>query len=229
PIYLDLLQKLLRKKEQGSTEELSDLRAAASLAILRIDRRQVSQLEGLDWVVIVLYGALMLGIGFFYSKRNKTEEDYLLGGRQMNSVLVGISLFATLLSTVSYLSYPGEMIKYGPVIFAGMLGFPLVYFVAGWWLIPRIMELKVTSAYEILELKLGVSIRVLATFMFLSLRFLWMATIMYVTVDIVLFSVVNIDRFYVPLISTLLLLITIVYTSMGGLKAVVVTDVIQSV
>src|SRR5690606_2118712 len=45
----------------------------------------------------------------------------------------------------------------------------------------------------------------------------------------VLFSVVNIDRFYVPLISTLLLLITIVYTSMGGLQAVVVTDVIQSV
>src|SRR5690625_3674895 len=227
--HIDLLQKYLRQKEDGNFEEISDLRTAAALAILRIDRRQVTRLAGLDWFVIVLYGASMLGIGFFYSRKNKTKEDYLLGGRQMNSVLVGISLFATLLSTVSYVSYPGEMIKYGPVIFAGMLGFPLVYFVAGWWLIPRIMEMKVTSAYEILELKLGLSIRVLATFMFLSLRFLWMATIMYATVDVALLSVVPIDNFYVPYISTLLLLITIVYTSMGGLRAVVVTDVIQTV
>lgn len=227
--HLELLVKMMRQQDGDSVEGLSDLRAAAACAILRIDRRQESHLSGLDWTVIFLYGALMLGIGFFYSKRNKTREDYLLGGRQMNSVIVGISLFATLLSTVSYLSYPGEMIKYGPVIFAGMLGFPLVYFVAGWWLIPRIMELKVTSAYEILELKLGLSVRVLAIFMFLSLRFLWMATIIYVTVDVALLSVVPIDRYYVPFISTLLLIITIVYTSMGGLKAVVLTDVIQSI
>ncbi|WP_040414370.1 sodium:solute symporter family transporter [Cyclobacterium qasimii] len=229
---LDLLERMANlnpDKDNPSYNQLIDLKVTAAYALLRIERRVEAKLSWIDWLVISLYGALMLGIGYFYSKVNKTKEDYLLGGRKMNSVSIGISLFATLLSTVSYLSYPGEMIKYGPVIFAGMLGFPIVYFVAGWWLIPRIMAMKVTSAYEILELKLGLSIRMLAIFMFLSLRFLWMATIIYVTIDVTFLTVVPIDPSYVPLVSILLMLITIVYTSMGGLKAVVVTDVVQTV
>ncbi|MCB0686690.1 MAG: hypothetical protein KDC53_09195 [Saprospiraceae bacterium] len=226
---IPLLQSYLNVRTTDEPALAADVRAAAAYAMLRIDRRYQPTLAWLDWVVIVFYGALMLAIGWYYSRRNKTAEDYQLGGRNMNSVSVGISLFATLLSTVSYLSYPGEMIKYGPVIFTGMFGFPLVYFVAGWWLIPRIMEMKVTSAYEILELRLGTSIRMLAIFMFLSLRFLWMATIVYVTVEIAFLSVVNIAPGFVPVLSILLIVITIIYTSMGGLKAVVTTDVIQTI
>lgn len=182
----------------------------------------------LDWTVIGAYLLGMLWIGWHYNKKNKTQEDYLLGGRRMNPIAVGISLFATLLSTLSYLAYPGEMLKYGPGIFVGMLAFPLVYFVAGWWLIPRIRQMNVTSAYEILEKKLGIKVRLLATSMFLALRFFWMATIIYVTVDIALMSVIPLDRSYVPLIGIGMILITIVYTVMGGLKAVVVTDVVQA-
>ncbi|MBX3238676.1 MAG: sodium/solute symporter [Chitinophagaceae bacterium] len=185
-------------------------------------------LELLDWLVILIYGIGMLWIGWYYSKRNKTKEDYLLGGRKMNPAAVGISLFATLLSTLSYLTYPGEMILNGPMIFAGVLAFPLVYWIVGWWLIPQIMKTGVTSAYEILEQRLGLSVRMLATTMFLLLRLLWMATIIYVTVDVALFSVVKFDKAWVPVIGILLTVITIVYTSMGGMKAVVVTDVVQS-
>ncbi|GAA4445454.1 hypothetical protein GCM10023091_37180 [Ravibacter arvi] len=209
--------------------EEADIRAGAAYALLRIDRRIVPSLSLPDWVVIAVYGLLMLWIGWFYSRRNKTREDYLLGGRKMNPVAVGISLFATLLSTLSYLSYPGEMIKNGPAIFAGMFALPFVYFAVGWWLIPRIMKMNVTSAYEILERKFGLPARMMATFMFLSLRFLWMATIIYVTVEIALFSVVPFDKAYALPIGIVLMLITIVYTAMGGLKAVVVTDVLQSV
>jgi solute:Na+ symporter, SSS family len=182
----------------------------------------------IDWLVIALYGMLMLFIGWYYSKRNKTQEDYLLGGRRMNPTSVGISLFATLLSTLSYLSSPGEMIKHGPAIFSGVIAFPAIYYVAGWWLIPHIMKMKVTSAYEILEKKLGLSVRMLATGMFISLRFLWMATIVYVTVNVAVLSVIDINPKYTPFISVVLMAITIVYTSMGGLKAVIMTDLIQS-
>ncbi len=170
----------------------------------------------------------MLWIGLFYSRRNKTQEDYLLGGRKMNPIAVGISLFATLLSTLSYLSYPGEMILHGPGIFVGMLALPLVYIVAGWWLIPHIQRLKVTSAYEILEEKVGLKVRMLATTMFLLLRFFWMATIIYVTVDIALTTIMPINKEFIPLIGLGMIVITIIYTVMGGLKAVVVTDVVQA-
>lgn len=170
----------------------------------------------------------MLGIGWYYQRRNKTKEEYLLGGRNMKSTSIGISLFATLLSTLSYLTYPGEMIQHGPIIFAGALAFPLVYGIVGWWVIPAIMKTGVTSAYEILERKLGLSVRLLGTMMFLLLRLLWMATIIYVTVDVALYSVVQFNKAYVPLIAALLTIVTIVYTTMGGLRAVVVTDIIQS-
>src|SRR5690606_18873816 len=127
----------------------------------------VASLAILDWVVIACYLFAMLWIGWYYSKQNKTEEDYLLGGRRMNPFAVGISLFAALVSTLSYLAYPGELIRHGPGIFVGMLAFPLIYYVAGWWLIPRIRQMNVTSAYEILERKLGLKVRMMATTMFL--------------------------------------------------------------
>ena len=231
-------ERSLALAESGTADDLTlldapdedlDVQAASAFASLRVDRRYESSLTGLDWAVIIVYAVAMLWIGWYYSKRNRSKDDYLLGGRKMNPIAVGISLFATLLSTLSYLSYPGEMIQHGPAIFAGMLAFPFVYYAAGWWLIPRIMQMNVTSAYEILEYKLGSSVRAMATFMFLSLRFLWMATIIYVTIDVALLTVVPIDRAYVPLIGIILMTITIVYTAMGGLKAVVVTDVIQSI
>ena len=208
--------------------ENADVRATAAYAILKIDRNKAYSLALGDWLVIVAYLLGMLGIGFFYSRQNKSEKDFFLGGGKMNPIAVGLSLFATLLSSLSYLSWPGEMIKYGPVVLSGVVAFPLVYYVVGWFLIPKFMRMNVTSAYEILEIKLGVSIRMLATFFFLSLRFLWMATIIYVTVNTAILSIFNIDPAYTFMISAGLMLITILYTSMGGLKAVVVTDVIQS-
>ena len=228
PVDLPVLVTLLHTEDPAGGSN-ADIRSAAAYAILQVAARQTYTLATLDWIVIALYLLGMLGIGFVYSLRNKDEKDFLLGGGNMNPIAVGLSLFATLLSSLSYLSYPGEIIKYGPVIFTGLVTFPLVYYVVGWFLIPKFMNLNVTSAYEILEIRLGLSVRLLATFFFLSLRFLWMATIIYVTVNTAMLSLFNVDANYTLAISALLMVITIVYTSMGGLKAVVATDVIQSI
>ena len=182
----------------------------------------------LDWLIVILFLAVMLGIGFVSSKRVKSEADFSLGGRSMGSFSVGISLFATLMSTLSYLSYPGEMIKFGPVFFFGFLAYPLAYFVVKRFLIPKFMDMNVTSAYEILEIKLGKGTRTLATVFFLVLRFLWMSTVVYATVSTALVPIFGIDPSYIPLISIILMVITVTYSSAGGLKAVVKTDVLQA-
>ena len=140
-------------------------------------------LNWLDWLVIAAYGLAMLGIGWFYSRRNQTREDYFLGGREMKPGAIGLSLFATLLSSISYLSWPGEMIKHGPVLFFTFLAYPFIILIVGWFMIPFFMRLPVTSAYEILELRLGVKVRLLGAVLFLSLRLLWMAMIIYTTTD----------------------------------------------
>lgn len=186
------------------------------------------RLHTLDWCVIGTYLVAMLLVGWYFSRRTQTTDDYLLGGRQMNPWAVGLSLFATLLSTLTYLSMPGEMIKHGPMVIAMIASFPLIAWIVGWYIIPRFMKLQVTSAYEILEDRLGIGIRLLGSALFLSLRLLWMAVVIYATVEKVLIPMLGWDEKYIPYISAVLGVITVVYTSMGGLRAVVYTDVVQT-
>ncbi|MBN2211615.1 MAG: sodium/solute symporter [Sedimentisphaerales bacterium] len=181
-----------------------------------------------DWLVIAAYGAGMLAVGWYYARKNRNAEDYLLGGRQMNPITVGLSLFATLMSTLSFLAYPGEMIKNGPLVFAGLAALPFVYIVVSYILIPRFMRLNVTSAYEILETRFGLSVRMMGTFYFLLLRFLWMATIIYTTASVAFNGILGLEAKWIPLICIIMGVITLAYTSLGGLRAVVITDAIQT-
>ena len=211
--------------------EAADVRAAAAYAVLRTGRRVSRGMAWPDWTVIALYGAGMLGVGWYYSRRTKTTEDYLLGGRKMKPLSLGLSLFATLLSAITYLAMPGEIIKNGPVFVIGKISaYPLVALVIGWLLIPFIMKLKITSAYEMLEMRLGLGVRMLGSVFFLSLRLSWMALIIFATSDKVLAPLLGLDVYWwaTPLLCAVLGLVTVAYTSMGGLRAVVFTDVVQT-
>ena len=180
-----------------------------------------------DWAVIVAYALGMLSVGWYYSRRTTTQEQYLLGDRRMSPLMVGVSLFASLFSCISYLAMPGEIIKYGPMILGGVLAYPLVGLIVGWLIIP-FMKLKVTSAYEILELRFGPAVRTLGSVLFLLLRLLWMSVIVYAMTTKVLVPLSGLAPWTIPLVCALLAFVTIVYTAMGGLRAVVVTDVIQA-
>lgn len=150
--------------ERMLDDQAADVRISAANALLRIERRQQRGLQWIDWTVIGLYGAFMLGIGWYYSRRQTSSEEYLVAGHSMGSVAVGISIFATLLSTISFLALPGEIIKHGPFfLVAGTVILPVLYFVIGYWLIPHFMRSPITSAYQILEGRLGVRIRLLGS------------------------------------------------------------------
>ncbi|QDS99129.1 sodium:solute symporter family transporter [Adhaeretor mobilis] len=192
--------------------------------------KTISTLQWPDWLVIAAYVFTVLAVGWYFSRRSTSSDDYLLGGRQMKWYNLGISLFATMLSAVTYLALPGEMILYGPIFVLGKVAaYPLVAIIVGWWIIPRIMELEVTSAYEILEMRLGLSVRMLGSIFFLSLRLMWMALVVYATASIVLVPLLGVEESATPFLCVVLGAITIAYTSLGGLRAVVATDVLQSV
>jgi solute:Na+ symporter, SSS family len=189
---------------------------------------QSRHLESLDWFTIAMYAVGMLAIGWYYSRRARTADDYLLGGRAMRPWIVGISLFASLCSVVSFVAMPGEIIRHGPMISCEVLTYPLIIPIVGWLIIPLFMKQKVTSAYEILELRLGLSVRLLGSLLFLSLRLLWMAVIVYTAATKVLVPVLGLDPALAPCLCVVVGVITVCYTSMGGLRAVVVTDAIQA-
>ena len=179
----------------------------------------------LDWLVLSGYAALMLAVGAFYSRQNKTADDYLLGGRRMSPIALGLSLFATLVSTLSYLGNPGEMIANGPMMLTQSAAHPLIFVIVGYGLIPLLMRQQVTSAYQLLESRLGMSIRLAGAGVFLLLRLGWMATILFATSSVVL----GLDPGWTAGLCVILGVITALYSSTGGLKAVVMTDAIQSI
>jgi len=193
-----------------------------------VSAQSAPRITYLDWIVIAAYAALMLGVGWYYARRTRTTDDYLLGGRNMSPWKVGLSLFATLLSTLTYLAIPGEMIKYGPMVLCQLVSVPFIAAVVGWLLIPYIMRLRVTSAYEILENRLGLGVRMLGSSIFLTLRLFWMSLVIFATAGVVLVPVLGLETSAVPWICVVLGLVTVVYTSMGGLRAVVLTDVLQT-
>lgn len=181
-----------------------------------------------DWLVVAVYMGTMLWLGWYCARRQSDASEYFIAAkRHIHPVLIGVSLAATLLSTISYLGKPGEMVSKGPIfLLAQVAAVPLAYLAVAYWLIPRLMRQRVTSAYELLEERLGLGIRLLGALLFVGLRIIWMGLMVYLA-SVALAIVMGLDLSWTPMISAVMAGITVVYTAMGGIRAVVLTDAVQ--
>ena len=179
-----------------------------------------------DWLVVIFSGAFIVAIGVRCAKQQTDLKEYFTASGNMGSMVVGISLYATLMSTISYLSTPGEIIKHGPAILCILFALPLAYWIVGFYLIPRILRYRVTSAYEILQQELGRSVRTVGALMFVCLRLSWMGLILYMSAK-ALVALLGWGESAVPWLVAGIGVISIVYTAIGGLRAVILTDVFQ--
>ena len=184
-------------------------------------------LSALDWGILTFYAAGTIFLGWYFSRR-QTLKEYFVGTGQMSPLLIGVSLFATLLSTISYVMYPGEALGKGPVVAVKMLAYPFVYLFVGFVLLPVLMQQKVTSAYELLESRLGGSIRLLGAFMFLIMKLIWMSLLIHVAAQAMV-VVLGVDESKSLWITIVSVIVAVTYTSLGGLRAVVITDLIQTI
>lgn len=184
-------------------------------------------LAPVDWAIVMIYAAGTIGLGWYYSRRQSSTQEYFVGSGNMNPFLVGVSLFATLLSTITYLSLPGETLGRGPVNISTIVALPAVYFIVAYGLLPVYMKLKVTSAYELLEEKLGISVRLLGAVLFVTLRLVWMSLLVYLTASAMVIMLGLHDR-YIPVVALVTGFVAVIYTSLGGLRAVIITDFMQT-
>ncbi|PCI08226.1 MAG: sodium-coupled permease [Gammaproteobacteria bacterium] len=185
-------------------------------------------LQLIDWALIVIYALATIALGLYYSRRQTSTEEYFIGNGKMNPTVIGISLFATLLSTISYLAMPGEASGKGPVVMSSFIALPMVYFVVGYLLLPIYMKRRVTSAYELLEGRLGLSIRLLGGVLFIALRLVWMTLLVYIAAKAMVIMM-GIDAQWMPWIVLAIGVVSIIYTTLGGIRAVVITDCVQTV
>lgn len=201
---------------------------ATSAAVLEVpDNISNVGLQPIDWVLITIYACSTIGLGWYYSRRQQTTQEYFVGSGTMHPMLIGVSLFATLLSTITYLAAPGEMLGKGPVVLASKLSLPFAYVFVGYCLLPIYMKQRVTSAYELLETRLGLGIRLLGATMFILLRLVWMSLLVYLAAKAMI-VMMGIDEKWIWLVVMITGAISVTYTTLGGLRAVVITDLIQT-
>ena len=184
-------------------------------------------LTAVDWAIILLYALGTVALGYYYGRRQKTTREYFTGSGRMNPILIGFSMFATLLSTISYLAVPGEAISKGPGGLLNFLAYPFAFLIVAYAIIPVYMRSRVTSAYELLEERLGLSVRLLGSVLFLLVRLIWMSLLIYLSAR-AMTVMMGVEESWIPLVTLLTGLVAVLYTSLGGLRAVVITDTIQT-
>lgn len=180
-------------------------------------------LETLDFIVLGMYFLGSLLIGIYFSRKQTSLETYFLGNRQVPWLLAGVSVSATLISSLSYLSVPGEVVKNGLGWFTSLFAFLFIVPVLIWWVIPFLGRLRVTSIYEYLGKRYGLRTRTVAATAFVVSRFIWTGLVMYT----VSFGVAAMTGWNIPAIILVVGIVTTFYTTAGGFKAVIWSDFVQ--
>ena len=177
----------------------------------------------LNWTILVLYLVGMLLMGFYFMRKEKGADDFFKGGGRIPWWAAGISIYATMLSAITYMTIPAKAYTtdwtYYPMLWMILLiSFPVIKYY-----LPYFRKLNVTSAYEILEQRFNLFTRLLASTLFSIFMIVRMAIVLYLP-SLALTAVTGIDIY---LCIVLMGLVTIVYCTMGGVEAVIWGDVVQ--
>ncbi|KAM6895698.1 sodium-coupled monocarboxylate transporter 1 [Xenentodon cancila] len=179
-----------------------------------------------DYLVfaIMLMVSAAVGVYYAWTDRSQTSSgDFLTGGRRMTALPVSLSLTASFMSAITVLSNPAEVYRYGANIAFYGLAYLITMLVTSEVFLPVFYKLAITSTYEYLELRFNRTTRLLGTAFFIVQTILYTGIVIYAPA-LALNQVTGMDL-WGAVISTGV--VCTFYCTMGGLKAVVWTDVIQ--
>lgn len=185
----------------------------------------MSPLHPLDWAILITYLAAMIGLGLWLSRWARTSEQFMVAGRGLPGWAVGLSILGTYVSTISFIANPGKSYatNWNPFVFS--LTLPFAAWLATAYFVPFYRRAGEISAYQHLESRFGPWARTYAVVCYLVLQVARMASIIYL-VALTLQSILGIDILIIILVAGVLVTF---YTVVGGIEAVIWTDVIQSV
>lgn len=178
----------------------------------------------LNWTILIVYILLNLVLGWVLSKRVETAEDFYLGRRTTPWWAIGISVIATYVSALSFLGGPAWSYAESLAVIAIHLNYPIVVFIVITLFLPFFFNSGVASIYEYMEKRFGAASRAVISGVFLVSQALTSAAILYAT-SLVIEFITGIDVRWAIVIVTV---VALVYTMMGGITAVIWTDVIQA-
>ncbi|WP_432797448.1 sodium:solute symporter family transporter [Poriferisphaera sp. WC338] len=184
----------------------------------------------LDWLLISIYLAIVIGVGIACRGKQESADDYFTAGGSFSgpigSVLVGLSIAATVFSGISFLAIPSVTYEHGPALLAGLIAFPFAWFVLRYWFLPRYLSEKIQEPFGILQKRYGQATRQTAAIMFVLLRLGWMSALIYAPAIAIMGAAGLGDQWLWPVVLVIGLASTL-YTVFGGIRGVIVTDAIQ--
>jgi SSS family transporter len=185
-------------------------------------------LDSFTWIdvgLIVLYVAIVVAIGAYHLRRQQDGDEFFLAGRSLGWFPVGMSLTATLFAALNFSDLPADGYLLGWGVLWLLLPLAIAGAIAGFMFVPWYRELNLESVYALLEQRFGASVRLVCALLFIAWRLLWTGAVIHSAGQLIREAA----GAEVPEWSTVLLigLATTAYTYLGGMRAVVWTDVAQ--
>ncbi|XP_048063264.1 solute carrier family 5 member 6a isoform X1 [Megalobrama amblycephala] len=181
-----------------------------------------------DYVIFAVLLVASTGIGLYYAfsgGRQRTTQEFLLADRSMRCLPVSLSLLATFQSAVAILGAPSEIYTHGTQYWFLGCSYFLGLLIPAHIFIPVFYRLRLSSAYEYLELRFSQSVRICGTVTFIFQMVIYMGVVLYAPA-LALNAVTGFDLWGAVLAMGL---VSTLYTALGGLKAVIWTDVFQTI
>lgn len=173
---------------------------------------------------VVIYLLILLGIGVFFSFRNTSTEDFFRGGQRVPWWAAGCSIFATMLSSLTFMSIPAKTYATNWVyFFINMSIIALAPFIIH-FILPFFRRIDATSAYEYLELRFNLATRLFGSASYILFQVGRMAIVMYLP-SLALAAVTPIS---IEMSILLMGVLSIIYCTLGGVEAVIWTDTLQT-
>jgi SSS family transporter len=177
----------------------------------------------LDYTIFIAYLVGLVSVGVFFVKEQKNVKDYFLAGRSMGYIMIAISVLAALFSGISYLGAPGEVYRYGFWFMLFFLSFFIATPMTNLLFMPYFYNTRFYTAYQFLEERFSMQVRLLCSALFIIRVLLWLGLVNYAPA-LALNQVTGMPLWFTILCTGVL---TTIYTTLGGMKAVIWTDFIQ--
>lgn len=180
-------------------------------------------LHWIDILIVIVSVLFTLGAGFYFARRQSSSDLYFSGSKTIPAWAIGISIFATLISSVTFLAYPAAAYKSNWILLVQGLMVPIVLVGLIWVIVPLFRRVIRLSTYEYFERRFSVFARMYSSVAFILTHFSKMGTVLYL-VSLALSTLTGLE------VTTYILGLTaviIVLTLLGGMEAVIWMDVIQ--
>ena len=177
----------------------------------------------IDYLIVIISILLAIGMGMYFAHRQKDTNTYFAGGGRIPAWAVGMSIFATLISSVTFLAYPGAAYADNWILLVQGLMVPIVLLALIGVIVPLFRKVIRLSTYEYFERRFGLFARLYSSLAFTLGHFSKSGTVFFL-VSMALATFLNIDIYTIVIVLGVTI---IILTLLGGMEAIVWMDVVQ--